>query len=74
MLDQNSYSKEDLVKAGTGEMFGEGNSQLPSDNMLMMDRIISITEDGGGYGKGEIIAELSSLVGQVVQVAVERWV
>jgi 3-hydroxyacyl-[acyl-carrier protein] dehydratase/trans-2-decenoyl-[acyl-carrier protein] isomerase len=58
MLDQNSYSKEDLVKAGTGEMFGEGNSQLPSDNMLMMDRIISITDDGGEYGKGEIIAEL----------------
>ena len=47
MAQQNSFSKEDLVKAGTGEMFGAGNSQLPSDNMLMMDRIISITDDGG---------------------------
>jgi len=58
MEQQSSYSKEDLVKAGTGEMFGEGNSQLPSDNMLMMDRIIKINEDGGEHGKGEIIAEL----------------
>ena len=58
MAPQSSYSKEDLVKAGTGEMFGEGNSQLPSDNMLMMDRIITINEDGGEHGKGQIIAEL----------------
>ena len=53
MPQQNSYSKEDLVKAGTGELFGEGNSQLPSDNMLMMDRILTITEDGGEFGKGD---------------------
>ena len=26
--------------------------------MLMLDRITSITEDGGEYGKGQIIAEL----------------
>ncbi|WP_440877254.1 bifunctional 3-hydroxydecanoyl-ACP dehydratase/trans-2-decenoyl-ACP isomerase [Thalassotalea sp. PLHSN55] len=58
MEQQSSFTKEDLVKAGTGEMFGEGNSQLPSDNMLMMDRITSITETGGEHGKGEIIAEL----------------
>ena len=58
MEQKNSFSKEDLVKAGTGEMFGEGNSQLPSGNMLMMDRIITINSDGGEHGKGEIIAEL----------------
>lgn len=58
MESQTSYSKEDLIKAGTGEMFGEGNSQLPSDNMLMIDRIITINEDGGEHGKGQIIAEL----------------
>jgi len=58
MAQQNSYSKEDLIKAGTGEMFGEGNSQLPSGNMLMMDRILTITEEGGENGKGCIIAEL----------------
>jgi 3-hydroxyacyl-[acyl-carrier protein] dehydratase/trans-2-decenoyl-[acyl-carrier protein] isomerase len=58
MTQQNSFTKEDLVKAGTGEMFGAGNSQLPSGNMLMMDRITSITSDGGEHGKGEVIAEL----------------
>ena len=58
MPQQNSYSKEDLVKAGTGELFGEGNSQLPSDNMLIMDRILTITEEGGANGKGFIEAEL----------------
>ncbi len=58
MEQKNAYSKEDLVKAGTGEMFGEGNQQLPSDNMLMMDRILKINEEGGEHGKGEIVAEL----------------
>ena len=58
MEQQSSYTKEDLVKAGTGEMFGPGNSQLPSDNMLMMDRVLTINEDGGEFGKGEVIAEL----------------
>ena len=58
MERKNSFTKEDLVKAGTGEMFGPGNSHLPSGNMLMMDRIVKITEDGGEHGKGEIIAEL----------------
>lgn len=57
-LDQNSYTKEELLTCSQGELFGEGNSQLPAPNMLMMDRIISITEDGGEHGKGEIIAEL----------------
>ena len=55
---QNSYNKADLIKAGTSEFFGEGNSQLPSDNMLMMDRILTITEEGGEHGKGYIEAEL----------------
>jgi len=58
MEQKNAYTKEDLIKAGTGEMFGEGNSQLPIDNMLMMDRITKINEDGGEHGKGEIVAEL----------------
>ncbi len=58
MAQKSSYDKDDLIKAGTGEMFGEGNSLLPSDNMLMMDRILTITEEGGEHGKGYIIAEL----------------
>ena len=58
MEPKNSYTKEELILCGQGEMFGEGNCRLPSDNMLMMDRITSITADGGIHGKGEIVAEL----------------
>jgi 3-hydroxyacyl-[acyl-carrier protein] dehydratase/trans-2-decenoyl-[acyl-carrier protein] isomerase len=39
-------------------MFGPGNAQLPTPPMLMFDRIISITENGGSQDKGEMIAEL----------------
>lgn len=55
---KNSFTKEDLIACGRGELFGPGNSQLPIDQMLMMDRILHISEEGGEFGKGEIIAEL----------------
>jgi 3-hydroxyacyl-[acyl-carrier protein] dehydratase/trans-2-decenoyl-[acyl-carrier protein] isomerase len=58
MAKQNSYSYDELLACGRGEMFGEGNAQLPLPPMLMFDRIISIAEDGGKYGNGQIIAEL----------------
>jgi len=55
---QNAYTREELLTCSHGTMFGEGNAKLPADNMLMMDRITSITADGGVSGKGKIIAEL----------------
>jgi 3-hydroxyacyl-[acyl-carrier protein] dehydratase/trans-2-decenoyl-[acyl-carrier protein] isomerase len=55
---QESYNKEELIACGRGEMFGPGNAKLPIDNMLMVDRIIKITSDGGTDGKGYILAEL----------------
>ncbi len=58
MTRKNSYTREDLLACSQGEMFGPGNAQLPAPNMLMLDRIVSITEDGGAHGKGEIVAEL----------------
>ncbi|MCF6283311.1 MAG: 3-hydroxyacyl-[acyl-carrier-protein] dehydratase FabA [Candidatus Polarisedimenticolaceae bacterium] len=58
MTKQSSFSKEELLQCGRGEMFGPGNAQLPLPNMLMMDRIITINDDGGSNGKGEVIAEL----------------
>ena len=58
MLKKNQYSHEDLIACGHGEVFGEGNARLPLPNMLMIDRIVHISEEGGNYGKGEIIAEL----------------
>lgn len=58
MTTPSSFEKDDLLKCGHGEMFGEGNARLPVGNMLMMDRITNITAEGGEHGKGEIIAEL----------------
>jgi len=58
MIDKNAFSREELLQCGHGELFGPGNARLPLPNMLMIDRITSITTDGGEYGKGEIIAEL----------------
>ena len=46
------------LACGKGEMFGPGNAQLPTPNMLMMDRITRITDHTGSHGKGEILAEL----------------
>jgi 3-hydroxyacyl-[acyl-carrier protein] dehydratase/trans-2-decenoyl-[acyl-carrier protein] isomerase len=56
--NQHSFSKEDLIACGHGDLFGPGNAQLPTDNMLMVDRITHISSDGGQHGKGQVIAEL----------------
>ncbi|VAW94655.1 3-hydroxyacyl-[acyl-carrier-protein] dehydratase, FabA form @ Trans-2-decenoyl-[acyl-carrier-protein] isomerase [hydrothermal vent metagenome] len=53
-----SFDYQELLKSGRGELFGPGNAQLPAPPMLMFDRITTINETGGSYGKGEIIAEL----------------
>lgn len=58
MIDKNSFSRDELLACGQGALFGEGNARLPTPNMLMMDRITSITADGGDAGKGYIEAEL----------------
>ena len=55
---QPSYSKEELIACGMGELFGPGNAQLPISNMLMVDRIRHISSEGGDNGRGEILAEL----------------
>jgi len=58
MTKQNAFTQEDLLRCSRGELFGPGNAQLPAPNMLMIDRIVHISETGGKYGKGEIVAEL----------------
>ncbi len=55
---QHSFTREDLLACADGKMFGEGNSQLPAPNMLMMDRITEIYAEGGEHDKGYIVAEL----------------
>ncbi|MFZ5532637.1 MAG: 3-hydroxyacyl-[acyl-carrier-protein] dehydratase FabA [Pseudomonadota bacterium] len=53
-----SLDLDDLLTCGRGEMFGPGNAQLPLPPMLMFDRITHISEEGGAYGKGQVVAEL----------------
>lgn len=57
-MQQSSYSKEELLRCGRGELFGPGNAQLPLPPMLMFDRISLISATGGLHGKGAIHAEL----------------
>lgn len=54
-----SFEYDDLLACGRGELFGPGNAQLPAPPMLMFDRISVISETGGEYGKGVVIAELA---------------
>lgn len=45
MVDKReSYTKEDLLASGRGELFGAKGLQLPAPNMLMMDRVVKMTE------------------------------
>ncbi len=55
---QNSFDYEDLLACARGELFGAGNPQLPLPPMLMFDRITSISDAGGEFGAGRIVAEL----------------
>jgi 3-hydroxyacyl-[acyl-carrier protein] dehydratase/trans-2-decenoyl-[acyl-carrier protein] isomerase len=55
---QSSFSYEDLLACGRGQLFGTGNAQLPLPPMLMFDRISEIAEEGGEHGKGMVRAEL----------------
>lgn len=57
-MRKSSFSRDELLACGRGEIFGPGNARLPLPNMLMMDRITRISDEGGSFGKGEIIAEL----------------
>jgi 3-hydroxyacyl-[acyl-carrier protein] dehydratase/trans-2-decenoyl-[acyl-carrier protein] isomerase len=55
---QTSFSQQDLIDCAEGRLFGTSNARLPLPPMLMMDRILHISDTGGSYHKGEIIAEL----------------
>lgn len=55
---KHAFSREELLDCGHGKLFGPGNARLPLPNMLMIDRITQIQNEGGAYNKGHIIAEL----------------
>lgn len=52
------FDREGLIKCARGELFGSGNAQLPMPPMLMFDRVLEISADGGTNGKGHVLAEL----------------
>lgn len=54
------YTRDELIACGKGELVspaGNTISRLPLPNMLMMDRITTISTEGGAFGKGYIDAE-----------------
>ena len=53
---RSSFSYEELLACGRGELFGAGNAQLPLPPMLMFDRIDEISENGGANAKGGVRA------------------
>ena len=57
-MKKNSYSYDELINCGNGQLFGPGNAKLPLPPMLMFDRITEITNDKGTFNKGSIKAEL----------------
>jgi len=57
-IPASSYTKDDLVACGNGDLFGPSNGRLPADEMLMFDSIDLIDKTSGKYSKGKIIANL----------------
>jgi len=53
MARTESLDRELLLKCGHGELFGPATPSCRAD-MLMMDRIVRISDEGGAHGKGEI--------------------
>ncbi len=52
-----TFTKNEILKCGTGELDGIQYPRLPLPNMLMLDRITGISDTGGRYGRGEVEAE-----------------
>ena len=57
-MKKNSFSYDDLITCGNGQLFGPGNAKLPLPPMLMFDRITDINENNGIFNKGSLKAEL----------------
>ena len=58
LLRPSSYSLEEIIACGEGELFGPNTPKLPTGAMRMIDRITHISDHGGAFGRGEIRAEL----------------
>lgn len=58
-----SYTYEELLLSGKGELFGEKGPQLPAPPMLMMDRIIEMNQEKAILKKG--ILKLSLILNRI---------
>lgn len=58
MTQPSSFSFEQLLACGRGELFGDANARLPQPPMLMFDRITLVDPHGGSHGKGVLRAEM----------------
>ncbi|CAD6509196.1 bifunctional 3-hydroxydecanoyl-ACP dehydratase/trans-2-decenoyl-ACP isomerase [Candidatus Profftia tarda] len=52
------YTQEDLEACGRGDLFGASGPPLPSGKMLMINRVVKMSEHGGNYNKGYVEAKL----------------
>ena len=52
------FSNAQILAMSDGTFFGEGNAQLPSSLMLMIDEISHISASGGRFNKGQLDANL----------------
>ncbi len=55
---KSAYDEAELNLCARGDLFGHDGGKLPTGNMLMMNRISVINDNGGTFGRGEIQAEL----------------
>jgi 3-hydroxyacyl-[acyl-carrier protein] dehydratase/trans-2-decenoyl-[acyl-carrier protein] isomerase len=57
-MRKNSYTYDELLACGRGELFGPDAARLPLPNMLMFDRITDIQQTDEKTGAGFLEAEL----------------
>ena len=57
--NNSSFSYDDLIACGNGNLFTKGGPPLPSPPMLMFDKINEISKNGGKFNKGLAVAELN---------------
>ena len=60
-MQKNSFTYDELISCGKGELFGEGNAKLPLPPMLMFDRITKINNNLGKFLTGIVSGTLNSL-------------
>ena len=55
---KSSYTYDDLISSGHGQLFVSSSPRLPKPNMLMFDRISEVQANGGTHQHGLVVAEL----------------